>query len=166
MPVKLRKMTREEFDGFYQWSIENSVKLNMERSGMSRKDAVEATEKEISEMLPDGMYTDNNHFMMIEEADGGDDVGYIWTLHEETDGKRQSFLCDFVIFEEKRRMGFATEALDAMEKQAIGADCEESVLFVEAYNHAAEALYEKCGYESFRHSDDGKYMKKQLRHCA
>lgn len=162
MSVKLRRMTGEEYETFCQWSVEQHVKELLEEAHVSQEEAVKAAEKEVAEMLPDGVNTECNYLMTIEEKDSCETVGFIWTLHEETEGKKQSFMCDFVIYESKRRKGYGTAALAAMEKNAAEAGCQESVLFVADNNDAASALYKKCGYQFLRQLDYGKYMIKQL----
>jgi ribosomal protein S18 acetylase RimI-like enzyme len=100
--------------------------------------------------------------MSIEETIKKETVGFVWTLHEETDGKKQSFLCDFVILEPKRRQGYATAALSFVEQLAADAGCQESVLFVADKNYPAKALYQKCGYQFLRKFEHGIYMVKVL----
>ncbi len=162
MAIKIRKMNNKEFDAFYQWSVEHHAKELMEECHMSQKKAIKETKKEVAQMLPDGLNTENNCLMTIEENDNKEIIGFIWTIHEETEGKKQSFLCDFVILESKRRKGYATAALQLAEKDAAEAGCQVSVLFVADRNYAASALYEKCGYKFLRQENYGKYMTKQL----
>lgn len=162
MPVNIRKMTDEEFEKFYQWSIGNHVRELMEEMHISQEEAFRHTKDEVNEMLPNGMSTENNYLMTIENNDTKAPVGFVWTLHEKTEGKEQSFLCDFIIFEPERRKGYATEALKVVEKEAAEAGCKESVLFVADTNYAARDLYKKCGYQFLRSMDDGSYMIKQL----
>lgn len=138
------------------------MKELLEETHMSQEEAVKETKEELAEMLPDGENTESNYLMTIEEKDSKELVGFIWTIHEETEGKKQSFLCDFVIYESKRRKGYATAALNEMEKNAIEAGCQESVLFVADNNYAARELYIKCGYQFHRQMDYGKYMIKPL----
>ncbi|MBR5564651.1 MAG: GNAT family N-acetyltransferase [Roseburia sp.] len=113
-------------------------------------------------MLPNGLNTEHNYLMTIVEEDSEESAGFIWTIHEETEGKKQSFVCDFAIWESKRRRGYATETLRLVEKNAVEAGCEESMLFVADSNDVARALYEKCGYQILRQAGCGKYMIKQL----
>ena len=101
--------------------------------------------------------------MTIAESDGGV-VGFLWTLQEVTEGRRQSFLCDFAIWEHCRRRGYATAALALMEQRAVEDGCQESVLFVADRNTAARALYEKTGYCVLRRLSYGAYMIKQIGH--
>lgn len=155
-------MKTEEFDTFYQWSVEHHAKELMEECHMSQRKAIKETKKEVAQMLPNGLNTEHNYLMTIEEKDNKEIIGFIWTIHEETAGHKQSFLCDFVILESKRRKGYATAALHLAEKNAAEAGCQENVLFVADRNYAARTLYEKCGYKFLKQEDYGKYMTKQL----
>ena len=160
MSVKIRKMTDAEFKDFYQWSVEHHVTELMEERGLSREAAREESVKELAEMLPDGLNTKHHHLMTI-VAEGGN-AGFLWTIHEETEGRKQSFLCDFAVWEQNRRKGYGSAALCLAEKVAAEAGCVESVLFVRDDNSPARALYEKCGYRVLRPKGYGKYMIKQL----
>ena len=161
MSVNLRQMTEQEFAHFYQWSVAQQTREQMEALGISQEEAESRTIREVQEMLPDGPQTAHNYLMTI-ETDSGENLGFIWTLHEYTDGKKQSFLCDFAIWESKRRHGYGSAALQLAEQKAAQAGCLESVLFVSEDNVAAKALYEKCGYRVLRPQDPGYFMIKQL----
>lgn len=162
MFVKLRRMTNEEFESFYGWSIEHQAKELMEELRISQEEAISETIKEVAEMLPDGIDTPHNYFTTIVDSDSDENIGFVWTLHEVTEGRKQSFICDFAIWESKRRKGYASVALRLAENQAAEAGCVESVLFVKDNNTAATALYRKCGYQVLRQHGYGKYMIKQL----
>lgn len=162
MFVKLRRMTNEEFESFYGWSIEHQAKELMEELHISQEEAISETIKEVAEMLPDGIDTPHNYFTTIVDSDSDENIGFVWTLHEVTEGRKQSFICDFAIWESKRRKGYASAALCLLENQATEAGCVESVLFVKDNNTAATALYRKCGYQVLRQHGYGKYMIKQL----
>ena len=162
MSVTIRAMTPDEFRHFYQWSTAQQAAELMEEHHISYEAALQAATKEVDEMLPEGLHTKHNYLMTITEAPRGESAGFLWTLHEYTAGKKQSFLCDFTIWESKRRRGYGAAALYLMEKQAIDAGCQESVLFVSDDNAAARSLYEKYGYRVLRQSGHGKYMMKPL----
>ena len=162
MSVTIRAMTPDEFRHFYQWSIEQQAAELMKEHHISYEAAIQTAAKEVDEMLPDGLHTKHNYLMTIIDAPRGESAGFLWTIHEYAAGKKQSFLCDFAIWESKRRRGYGAAALYLMEKQAIDAGCQESVLFVSDDNTAARALYEKCGYRVLRQSGCGKYMMKPL----
>lgn len=161
MPITIRNMTQQAYDAFYRWSVKQHTAELMEQKCLPCKEASKEASKELAGMLPDGLNTGNNFLMSI--VNGDEMIGFIWTLHEGTGGKKQSFLCDFAIWEEYRRKGYGAQALRLMEKQAADADCVESVLFVSDQNLAARALYEKSGYRVLRQAGYGKYMIKELK---
>ena len=162
MGVKIRSMTNEEFEAVQQWSIQHHAAELMEELHISEEDATAEATLEFTQLLPDGIHTQHNHLMTIVEAANDEPVGFIWTLHEEFEGRKQSFICDFAIWESKRRRGYAAAALYLTERNAAEAGCQESVLFVGDDNAAARALYEKSGYIVLRQKDYGKFMKKQI----
>lgn len=162
MSVRIRKMTEAEYEYFYQWSVEQHTRELMEELQLSKEDAFKETLEEVSEMLPDGINTQNNYLMSIVESETEEVVGFIWTLHEEYEGRKQSFICDLAIWEPRRRKGYAEETLYLTQKNAQEAGCQESLLFVNDVNKAAEALYVKCGYEILRQESYGKFMIKQF----
>lgn len=101
--------------------------------------------------------------MVIEDLQDARPVGVIWYLFEWTDGVKQVFLNDFVIKQEERRKGYATAALQEMERDAQANGCTESITYVWKHNPPGIKLYRKCGYTTFREMDDGMYMKKECR---
>ena len=111
MPIQIRKMTDEEYDSFYRWSVDSYAKELMEDGKQSPEEAFKTAQEEAFQMLSSARETEHHHLMSIEETIKKETVGFVWTLHEETDGKKQSFLCDFVILEPKRRQGYAMAAL-------------------------------------------------------
>lgn len=162
MSVKLRKMTADEFKIFCRWSMEYHAKELVEELHISDAEALKRAAQEFAQMLPDGLQTEHNYLLTIAETDSEEAAGFIWTIHEETAGCKQSFLCDFAIWETKRCKGYGETALRLAENRASEAGCVESVLFVADRNMAAKALYEKCGYQFLRRQDYGCYMIKKL----
>lgn len=160
MSVQIRKMTDAEFHIFCHWSVEHQANELAEESGLSREEALQETLKEVAQMLPNGLHTEHNHLMTI--LVNAESAGFIWTLHEQTEGRKQSFLCDFAIWEPQRRKGYGTAALALAEQYAKAAGCQESVLFVADKNVTARSLYQKCGYQVLRQAGCGKYMIKLL----
>ena len=162
MAVTIRPMIQREFEQFYDWSVEHQAQELMTQLHISKEDAVMNAIAEITQMLTHGLHTKHHYLMTILEDGGEETAGFIWTLHEEFEGKQQSFLCDFVIWESYRRKGYATAALHLAERHAAEAGCCESVLFVSDDNEAARSLYQKNGYQVLRQKDYGKFMIKQL----
>ena len=162
MNIRLRAMTAKEYEDFYEYSKIHHADELIEEINLTADEAMAETEKELQEMLPDGLETKDNCLMTIEDAADHRTVGFIWYLFEMTDWVRQIFLCDFVIQEQERRKGYASAALYEMERQAKTHGCQESVLFVANDNLPARNLYARCVYDFLKDSDYGKFLKKKL----
>ena len=98
MKVRLRKMDREKYDVFYQRSFEHHVRELILEEKMAEKAAEKETTEELSAMFPEGLNTENNYLMTIFD-EKEEPVGFIWTLYEYSEDIKQSFLCDFEIYE-------------------------------------------------------------------
>ena len=162
MNIRLRAMTAKEYEDFYEYSKIHHADELMEEINLTADEAMAETEKELQEMLPDGLETKDNCLMTIEDAADHRTVGFIWYLSERMDGVKQAFLCDFVIYHQERRKGYATAALREMEKLARRRGCAESVLFVAHDNLPARNLYAGCGYVFLKKGDYGEFLKKRL----
>ena len=162
MSVMLRKMTCEEFEVFYREGIEAYTRELAEELHMTYQNANQQAIQEFTDILPDGLQTENNFPMAIVEANGGETVGFVCVLHKGEQDKKMGYIYNFFVFEGKRRKGYATETLKMVEKKAMEAGCLVSILFVKDSNHGARALYHKCGYQDFRQDGYGRYMLKEL----
>lgn len=162
MKMQLRTMTAAEYNDFFEYSRKHHADELMRELRMSPEEAMAETEKELQEMLTDGRNTKDHYFMVIENAADGRNVGSVWFLSEQTDGVRQVFLCDFVIWEQERRKGCATAALQETETYAKSNGWQECVLFVANDNTAARHLYAKCGYRFLKNGDYGMFLMKKL----
>lgn len=162
MNVKFRKMNPQEYNSYYEYNISDYAKDLVKSSGITVEESLKQAKKEFADMLSEGMDTKDNSLMIIEDENTGKKVGIIWYLYELCDGVKQVFISDFVIYEEERRKGYAAAALAEMEHKAVEDDCTQSIIYVWKHNPPGVNLYTKCGYITFRESDDGMYMKKEL----
>lgn len=160
--VELKIMNDEEYNSYMEESTRIHIEELMEWEKMSYEQAKEAAIKELEEMLPDGLQTKDNFLMNIVDEVNKETVGFIWFLHELCEEKKQSFVCDFEIYEKFRRNGLGKATMEALEEFARKHDCEESVLWVEGKNTIAIRLYEQGGYEKTRDMGNGFYMIKKL----
>ena len=158
----LRKMTGAEFQRFREYSISDYAADLAKGEGLDLERAEETAEKEFLGMLPDGPDTENQFVMSVEDAETGRQAGRIWFCFEDGDSGRKVFLCDFLIFENERRKGYARAALGEMERMARAGGCAESALYVWEHNTAGCSLYRACGYSAVRRDESGIYMRKAL----
>ncbi len=156
-------MTEEEYLSFYRFSGQHHAEELVREERLFPEEAKREAERELSEMLPDGLDTADNYLMVIENSADGRRVGFIWFLFEIYQGKKQSFICDLMIEETERRKGYAAAALNEAERTAETNGCAESVLFVSNANIPARMLYSKCGYVFLRNTGHGMYLVKKLK---
>lgn len=160
MSIFLEKMSQEAYEQFWNSSFEHHVDELIREEHFSKEAAEEETRRELEEMLPQGQDTPDNYLLSINSDECV--IGYLWFLTEMTEGTKQAFLCDFLIYEENRRRGYGKDALMELEKAVGDSGCAEIVLFVEAENKEALQLYLKRGYGILREHNYGYYMKKAI----
>jgi len=154
MSVRLRAMHPNELAVFRNYSIGDYAGDLMNTQAISPEAALAQAGQEFDGLMP-------GSFLRIIEADGCA-VGVVWYLTEETDGIRHAFLNDFVIAPEHRRKGYASAALTALAQEVKAQGCTEIRLYVSGENHAARALYERCGYHMLRPADAGAYLFREI----
>ena len=154
MSVLLREMLPDERSAFRSYSISNYARELAGDRNISPEAALAQAGQEFDELLP-------GSFLKIIEVDSTP-VGVLWYLTEETDGVRHAFLNDFVIAPEHRRKGYASAALKTLAQEAQARGCTEIRLYVSDDNHAAKALYERCGFQLLRPFGGGAYLHKAI----
>ena len=160
--IELRKMSEAEYSQFRKLSVSEYAKDLMNGENLDYNTAVEKAEREFSEMLTNGLDTEDHFVMMIRDAQSGKEVGWIWYCYVTNEDDKVVFLCDFLIYENDRRKGYASAALAEMERRAKADGCAAAELFVWDHNGPGIALYRKCGYTPGEPDDGGVSMKKQL----
>ena len=154
MSVFLRDMRPNELSAFRNYSICDYASELMNTQAISPEAALAQAGKEFDELLP------GSYLKIIEHESRP--VGVLWYLTEETDGVQHAFLNDFVIVPEHRRKGYASASLTALAQEAQIQGCTEIRLYVSDDNHAAKALYERCGFQLLRPFGDGAYLHKTI----
>ena len=161
--VKLKKMTEKEFLDYKEFSISEYAKDLVEEKNITQEQARNDAKKEFEFGLPNGLDTENSFLMNIEDEDGKT-VGWLWFQYgtNKEGNSKQVFLADLFIFESERRKGYASDAINEMNKMAKNDCCSSSALFVWEHNSKGLGLYEKCGYKFYQKGDGGLFMIKEL----
>ena len=160
--IEFKKMSEEEYSKFWEYSVSEYANDLMNGENLDRETALKKAESEFGEMLYDGPDTEDHFVMTIRDVQRGKEVGWIWYCYEIGEGVNQVFLCDFLIFEDERRKGYASAALVEMEQRAKADGGTAAALFVWDHNAAGAALYRKCGYAPEERDVGGVTMKKTL----
>jgi RimJ/RimL family protein N-acetyltransferase len=144
--VQLVPMTAEEFEAFMEISMRDQAQGQVQAGVWRPEEANKNMQMLRSQFLPAGLATPNHFFFTVQEADTGAQVGGLWYVVEEEEGKRQCFVVDIQIDDAHRRRGYGSQAFKAMENKAREMGITTISLHVFKHNHPARAMYEKLGY--------------------
>lgn len=144
--VRLVPMTEEAFEDFMVISMRDQAQGQVQAGAWRAEEADRNINTLRSQFLPAGLATPGHFFLTIEEAATDAEVGGLWYLVEEEEGKRQLFVADIQIDEAYRRHGYGSQAFETMEETAQKMGITRISLHVFRHNHPARAMYEKLGY--------------------
>ncbi len=116
-------------------------------AGRSTKEAaLQHSQDEFAQMLPQGASTPDNHLYDIRDAASGEAVGVLWFAQIFKSGVKIAYVYDLEIQPEQRRKGHARAAFTALEVKAMELGLPSIGLHVFAHSPGAKALYESLGY--------------------
>jgi ribosomal protein S18 acetylase RimI-like enzyme len=139
-------MTQDDFDEWKTRSIRDYADEKVKAGNWKLEEAPHLAEQTFASILPQGFSTKDHHFFSIRNASSGEKVGIVWYAVNR-EGKRPfAYLWDFLIFEQYRRRGYASETLRLLEEKVREQGLDTISLHVFGHNHAAKQLYEKSGY--------------------
>jgi RimJ/RimL family protein N-acetyltransferase len=146
--VVLVPMTEDEFEAYWQWAIPDYAQDNVRNGSWSESEALQKSEEQHRELLPQGLNTPDNYFFSVRDPGLDANVGLLWfRLFRDKPGT-PAFLFQFKIEEPFRRQGYGLAALRALEDKVASMGGSAVRLHVFGHNMAARALYEKAGYET------------------
>lgn len=145
--VRLSKMTQPEYAVWKERSIKEYTDENVKSGRWDAKDAAKLAEKEFQHVLPKGLTTKDHYFFTIRDETKRKKIGSIWfQANKDRPEHPYGYLWDLLVYEEYRRRGFASEAMDELEKESRRMGLEKIRLNVFSHNLPAISLYEKLGY--------------------
>ena len=145
--LRLVPMTQSEFEAYLQSAIREYADEKVRAGNWQSAEAMQRSEQEYNQLLPDGLATRNEHLYSIVDDARTRPVGMIWFERQEGSAQPVAFLCDFIIYEEFRRKGYGRRALAALETKVKEMGLDKISLQVFGHNRAALALCSKMGYE-------------------
>lgn len=145
--VRLVPMSEDEFRSYLQRSIADYAQDHVKAGNWDAADALQKSEQEFRQLLPDGLASKQQHLFSIEDSETGVKVGLIWFAERAHAARPSAFIYDFLIYEEHRRKGYGGQALLAVEEKVKELGIETIGLHVFAHNQAAIDLYKKIGYQ-------------------
>ena len=143
--VTLRPMLPAEFDAYMQARDHDYVRaLSVD---MSPEAARQKAAAERRRFLPQGLETEGHRLLLAEDAEG-QVVGQLWLgLTDPVSGSpATAWLFHLHVEPTRRRLGFGTAMLAAVESLLRELGMDRLGLSVDDTNAAARALYESAGY--------------------
>ncbi|PKH44224.1 Acetyltransferase (GNAT) family protein [Nocardioides alpinus] len=145
-PVRLRRMTQEEFDT-YRAGSERAYALEMAASGQLDLDAAEKRSAlEYAELLPDGLDSPQMHLWTAEAGDPAEPVGLGWIELRERSSGVTAWVYDVKVDAERRGRGLGRALMEALHDAARDLGATSISLNVFGHNATAIHLYESLGY--------------------
>lgn len=143
--IELSEMPRERFSTYRDNLVREYARDKVRAGVWSPDEAPRKAAADIDGLLPDGTDTKAHYLYLLRDPATGDEVGVVWIAV--LDAVRTVWIYDLEVYEEFRRRGYATQALQAVEQRAAELGADSVGLQVFGHNPGARALYEKAGYE-------------------
>ena len=145
--VTLVPMEQSELDSYLEHVIPDYAKDHVDAGNWDAEGALERSQKEFDELLPQGVESPNQHLYSICNGEAATNIGIIWfAVRDEPTGK-VAFVYDFELKPEFRGKGYGAAALRAIEPKVQELGLQKISLHVFGKNKVAWHLYEKVGYE-------------------
>jgi ribosomal protein S18 acetylase RimI-like enzyme len=143
--IHLAPMTPAEFDRYMETAVEGYAEVHRKTGVCTPEEALAFAKAEYAQLLPNGLASPNQNLFSIRN-DQGDTVGLIWFEAREKRGLKSAYIYDFAVDAAHRGQGYGTAALSALEELVAPMGITRISLNVMGWNHAARALYERCGF--------------------
>jgi GNAT superfamily N-acetyltransferase len=140
----VRRLREDEYDAFIARAMAFYVD-DMVRAGIERDVAQAKADKDLPQLLPDGLATPD-HFMYAIEHDGRF-AGYLWLCNRDGELGHSLFVYAVEIDDELRGRGLGRAAMVFAEQEAQRLGIAKVALNVFGGNAAARHLYLSLGYE-------------------
>ena len=143
--LKLRAMTAEEFEG---WRLPQIIEYAAEmarNAGRTTEDLMARSERELGELLPDGVDTQGHRLLFAQDPGTGERIGWLRIVERDSDAGKVAWIYDIVVEEAFRGKGYGRALMVQAEVQAREMGVGRIELNVFADNAVAKTLYESSG---------------------
>lgn len=145
--VTLTPMEQADLDVYLEHVVPDYAQGHVDAGNWDAEGAVERSQKEFDDLLPQGVKSPNQYLYSIYEDSVGSNIGIIWfAVRDEPTGKI-AFIYDFELKPEFRGKGYGADALRTIEPKVQELGLRKISLHVFGKNKVAWHLYEKVGYE-------------------
>lgn len=142
--IKLEPMSSEQFETWKEVSIREYAEDKIKAGNMQAENALEESQKEFDQLLPEGPRTAGNYLYAVEDVDSRNKVGILWIKirHDLQD----VFIYDIRMDEAFRGQGYGRQTLQALEEMVKDMGLSKISLHVFGDNKVAQNLYRSFGF--------------------
>ena len=144
--LRLRPMSPDEFGPWRSFAIDDYAAETQRNVFISAGAARERAEREFQVTLPEGVGTPEHWLNVVEDADSGERVGFLWFGPGFRGDNRTAFLFSIWLEEEARGRGLGKELMLMLEDEVRAKGKDRIELNVFGDNERARNLYESLGY--------------------
>lgn len=142
--IKLEEMKDSEFKQYLGFMIPDYAKDISDNYNLSIDKAVEESELMMKELFPNGLSTEGQFLYNICDSQLNKHIGILWfDINKEIN---RAYLYHIFIKEEYRQLGYATRAIEELQKRVKKLGMNSVALSVFGNNENAQRLYKKMGY--------------------
>jgi len=142
--IKLVKMSKKNYDIFYEKTKTSYAEDIAISRGFSLKDSMVSASEQMNELLSAGIETSDNNFYDI--ICNNERIGWLWIALKEQFNIKTIFIYDIFIEENCRGKGRGRMALEKLEDVAKKININRIGLHVFRHSQNAFKLYKKMGY--------------------
>jgi RimJ/RimL family protein N-acetyltransferase len=147
--IELAVMTEATYGPWVAEAIREYANDLAANNGLSPEAALARSQRDFTELLPQGPATPKQHVFSIlaapEPGSARRPIGVIWFA--ERDNPPSAFVYDFSVDEPYRGRGYGAQALLAIEAKVKALGLKRIGLHVFGHNTGARRLYERLGYQ-------------------
>ena len=145
--VRLVPMTEGEFQKYLEFAVQDYAQDLVRAGNRHPSEAVQDAEKQLTQLLPEGVASKNQYLYTVVDDINGLKVGMIWFAVNDKAPRPTAFIYDFLVYEEFRRKGYGRQTLSALEERVKEFGIDIIRLHAFGHNQVAIGLYQKAGYE-------------------
>lgn len=141
----LEPITEDDFENYLNFQIQEYAKEKIKSGNWSEKNALELSKKSFLNLLSNGKDTLGHSIMTIVNPNSHEKVGVLWVEWNNKE-YNATFIWDIIIYENFRRKGFASGALNQLENMCKEKGSSSICLHVFGHNKSAITMYNSLGY--------------------
>lgn len=142
--VSLKPMNTEQFNAWFEIAVKEYAEDKIRAGNVTRDEALQVSEREFSDLLPDGTNTADTYIFTVEDDVNSQTVGMLWLKIRNQ--RQEMFVYDIRMDEQYRGQGYGKQTMQALEDFVRELGIPKISLHVFGDNEIAIRLYQSVGF--------------------